>query len=120
MTPGDNTVRARWCIVRWSRFLELAMRDQILWYLLTGTTVLLAFGPAVPRAAELVRLHGAASVIENLVGPHKAAVEAATGLALVVEKSNAGKGLKDLIEGKCDAALASASIEATVAAARSA
>jgi phosphate transport system substrate-binding protein len=96
------------------------MRDQVLWYLLTAATVLLALGPAVPRAAELVRLHGAASVVENLVGPHKTAVEAATGLSLVVEKSNAGKGLKDLIEGKCDAALASASIEATVAAARSA
>ena len=71
-------------------------------------------------ALEVVRLHGASSVIEGLVQPHKATVEKATGLALAVEKSNAGKGLKDLVEGKCDASLASASIESTLAAARSA
>jgi phosphate transport system substrate-binding protein len=71
-------------------------------------------------AAAEVRLHGAASVIENLVLPGKAAVEKATGLSLRIEKSNAGKGLKDLIEGKCDASLASASIETTLAAARTA
>jgi phosphate transport system substrate-binding protein len=67
-----------------------------------------------------VRLRGAASVVESLVAPHRAAVEAATGLSLEVEKSNAGRGLRDLVEGRCDAALAAASLEATVAAARSA
>jgi phosphate transport system substrate-binding protein len=65
-------------------------------------------------------MHGAASVVDSLVKPHAAAVEAATGLRLEVDRSNAGKGLKDLVEGRCDVALASASLEATVDAARSA
>lgn len=72
-----------------------------------------------PRAAAL-RLHGAASVVDTLVAPHAAAVEQATGIPLAVERSNAGRGLLDLVEGKCDLALASASLEATIAAARTA
>jgi phosphate transport system substrate-binding protein len=67
-----------------------------------------------------VRLHGAASVVDSLAKPHAAAVEKATGLKLVIDRSNAGKGLRDLIEGKCDIAMASASLEATVEAARTA
>ncbi len=67
-----------------------------------------------------VRLHGAASAVDSLVAPHKAAVEKATGYALSVDKSNAGKGLIDLADGKCDAALASAGIETVVAAAKAA
>jgi phosphate transport system substrate-binding protein len=66
------------------------------------------------------RLHGAASVVDSLAKPHAAAVEKATGLTLVIDRSNAGKGLCDLVEGKCDIALASASLEATIEAARTA
>jgi phosphate transport system substrate-binding protein len=72
---------------------------------------------ATPRT---VRLHGAASVVDALVKPHAAAVEARTGLALAVSRSNAGQGLKELVEGRCELALVSASLEACVAAARSA
>lgn len=71
-------------------------------------------------AAENVKLSGAASVVDSLVEPHKDAVEKATGYQLIVDKSNAGKGLIDLINGKCDAAMTSASLEATVQAAKSA
>ena len=67
-----------------------------------------------------VQLNGAASVIDALVGPQRAAVESSTGVQMVVEKSNAGRGLKDLIEGRCDAALVSASLESCLEAARSA
>jgi phosphate transport system substrate-binding protein len=67
-----------------------------------------------------VRLHGAASVVDSLVRPHAEAVERRTGLALAVDRSNAGKGLRDLVEGRCDLALASASLETTIAAARAA
>lgn len=59
----------------------------------------------------VVRLYGAASVVDSLINPHKAAVEKATGLRLEIVKSNAGKGLIDLVDGKCDASLASASVE---------
>lgn len=71
-------------------------------------------------AAAPVRLHGAASVVDSVAKPHAAAVEKATGLKIVIDRSNAGKGLRDLVEGKCDVALASASLEATVDAARTA
>lgn len=70
--------------------------------------------------AETVRLHGAASVVDSLVGPNKARVEQATGHTLMIDKSNAGKGLIDLMDGKCDAALASAALPTVVAAAKAA
>jgi phosphate transport system substrate-binding protein len=73
---------------------------------------------SVPAGA--VRLHGAASVVDSVAKPHAAAVEKATGLKLVIDRSNAGRGLRDLVEGKCDIALASASLEATLEAARTA
>jgi len=73
-----------------------------------------------PALAEEVKLCGAASVVTDLVAPNQAAVEKATGYKLVVDKSNAGKGMIDLIDGNCDAAMASASLEATVAGARAA
>ncbi len=78
------------------------------------------FCQAQAALAEDVRLSGAASVVADLVAPHQVAVEKASGIKLLVDKSNAGKGLIDLIDGKCDAAMASASLEATVKAAKSA
>jgi phosphate transport system substrate-binding protein len=80
----------------------------------------LIFSQVQGALAEEVRLNGAASVVTELVAPHKDAVEKAIGYKLVVDKSNAGKGLIDLIDGKCDAAMASASLEATMAGAKSA
>lgn len=70
--------------------------------------------------AEEVKLAGAASVVTDLIAPYQKTVEQTTGINLVVDKSNAGKGLIDLIDGKCDAAMASASLDATVKAAASA
>jgi phosphate transport system substrate-binding protein len=80
----------------------------------------LIFGQAQAALAEDVKLNGAASVVTDLVAPHQSAVEKSTGMRLVVNKSNAGKGLIDLIDGNCDAAMASASLDATVQAAKSA
>jgi len=79
--------------------------------------------PSLDRArsvSRMLRLKGAASVVDSLVKPARAAVEKATGVSLVIDKSNAGKGLVDLIEGRCEAAMASASLEATLEAARQA
>jgi phosphate transport system substrate-binding protein len=75
---------------------------------------------ATPSWADTVRLHGAASVVDSLVSPNKVAVEKATGDTLVIDRSNAGKGLIDLVDGKADAALASAEIPTLVAAAKAA
>jgi phosphate transport system substrate-binding protein len=70
--------------------------------------------------AEDVKLNGAASVVTDLIAPHQQAVEKATGIKLIVNKSNAGKGLIDLVDGTCDAAMASASLDSIVNAAKSA
>ena len=80
----------------------------------------LTFCQVQAARAEDVKLCGAASVVTDLVAPHKDAVEKATGYKLVIDKSNAGKGLIDLLDGKCDAAMASASLAATVEGAKSA
>jgi phosphate transport system substrate-binding protein len=65
-----------------------------------------------------IKLFGAASTADRLIMPNKAAVEKKTGVALVVAPSNAAKGLVDLVDGKCDAALSAASLETTVQAAK--
>lgn len=82
--------------------------------------VLAMVSVATSAFGEEVRLHGAASMADQLVNPHKAAVEKATGYTLAVVVSNAGRGLIDLVEGKCDAAMASVALETTVKAAKAA
>lgn len=72
------------------------------------------------KAKPVVKLFGAASVVDSLIMPHKKAVEQATGYELLVVKSNAGKGLIDLVDGKCDASLASASVETVAKGAKAA
>ena len=74
----------------------------------------------VTGQAETVRLHGAASTVDSLIAPYKLDVEKITGHTLSIVKSNAGKGLIDLADGKCDAALASASLDTIVKAAKAA
>ena len=69
---------------------------------------------------EEVRLNGAATVADRIVIPYKSFVEQATGDTIVVVVNNAGKGLIDLVEGRCDASLSSATLETTVQAARAA
>jgi phosphate transport system substrate-binding protein len=93
---------------------------KISWLQGSILAVTMIFCMAQAALAEDVKLNGAASVVTDLVAPHRAEVEKATGYKLVIDKSNAGKGLIDLIDGKCDAAMASASLDATVKAAKSA
>lgn len=75
---------------------------------------------AAANAKPVVKLCGAASVVDSLIMPHKKAVEQATGYELLVVKSNAGQGLIDLADGKCDASLASASVETVAKGAKAA
>src|SRR5437016_4906425 len=83
-------------------------------------SAVMMFCQAQMALAEDVKLNGAASVVTDLVAPHQESVEMSTGIKLIVSKSNAGKGLIDLVDGTCDAAMASASLDATVKAAKSA
>ncbi len=71
------------------------------------------------RAAE-VRLNGATTVVDRLVNPYGARVEKATGHSLVVVGNATGKGLVDLVSGRCDAALASEPLDIAVIAAKAA
>lgn len=77
---------------------------------------LLAAG-AMPALADQVRLHGATTVIDRLVNPHKDAVQSGTGHTLEVVGNATGKGLVDLHEGRTDAALCSEPLDIAVAAA---
>jgi phosphate transport system substrate-binding protein len=91
------------------------MRNRLI--VASALLVLAAFVVSQAQAAE-VRLSGAASMVTGLIGPGKAAVEKATGDTVSVASSNAGKGLIDLVDGKCDASLASAEISTVVKAAQ--
>ncbi|SDI75615.1 substrate-binding domain-containing protein [Propionivibrio dicarboxylicus] len=75
-------------------------------------------GDRVAPPKEKVALCGAATVADRLVAPLKDAVEKTSGYTVGIAVSNAGKGLTDLVDGKCDAAMSSASLETTVQAAK--
>ncbi len=83
-------------------------------------TVFIVFSGFNIAAADEVRLNGAATVADRVVTPLKSAVEKATGDTIVVVVNNAGKGLIDLAEGRCDASMSSAALETTVQAAKAA
>jgi len=73
---------------------------------------------AATAPADEVRLNGATTVIDRLVAPHKDAVEKKTGHKLEIVGNGTGKGLVDLHEGRCDAALVSEPLEIAVSAAK--
>ena len=61
-------------------------------------------------AAEF-KLNGSTTVVGNIIGPNKAAIEQETGLTLVVTPNGSGNGLKDLAAGRADAAMISAPLK---------
>jgi phosphate transport system substrate-binding protein len=73
---------------------------------------------AAPVYAAEVRLHGATTTIDRLINPYKDAVEKKTGHKLELVGNGTGKGLADLMEGRCDASLSSEPIEIAIAAAK--
>ncbi len=68
--------------------------------------------------ADEVRLNGATTVVDRVVAPHKSAVEKKTGHKLDIVGNGTGKGLVDLIEGRCDAAMVSEPMEIALGAAK--
>ena len=85
-----------------------------------GAMTLIALTYGAPVLADDVRLHGATTVVDRLVSPHKAAVEKATGHTLTVVGNATGRGLADLADGKCDASLSSEPMNIAVEAAKAA
>lgn len=73
---------------------------------------------AGPVMAEEVRLHGSTTTVEEVVKPVLSAVEKATGYTISVIPKSSANGLIDLVEGRCDASITSASIEVTAKAAQ--
>ena len=77
-------------------------------------------GNGLSRFGQEVKLHGATTVVDRVVNPQKAAVEKATGLKLVVVGNATGRGLVDLVEGKCDVAMVSEPMDIAMEAAKTA
>jgi phosphate transport system substrate-binding protein len=86
----------------------------------TPLAALAAMVLAVPAHADQVRLHGATTVIDRVITPHKGEVEKTTGHTLEIVGNATGKGLVDLHEGRCDASLSSEPVEIAVQAAAAA
>jgi phosphate transport system substrate-binding protein len=82
------------------------------------TAALLACGAFTPSAwSDTVRLHGATTVLNVVVNPHRDAVQKATGHTLEIAGNATGKGLVDLSDGKADLAMVSEPLDIAVEAA---
>lgn len=57
--------------------------------------------------AETVKLHGSTTVQKRIMEPGKDALKKATGIDLELVGNGTGNGLEDLVNGKCDASMAS-------------
>lgn len=71
----------------------------------------------LPASADVVRLHGATTVMNVVVNPKREAVEKVTGHTLEIVGNATGKGLVDLATGNTDAAMVSEPLEIAVEAA---
>lgn len=89
------------------------MRKQV-------TVALLAALFSSAAFADTVKLHGATTVIDVVINPHRNAVQQATGHTLELVGNATGKGLVDLSEGNADASLVSEPLDIAVAAAQAA
>lgn len=72
---------------------------------------------AVPAADQAIRLHGSTAVIDRVTDPHWVAVAQQTGVAFDIIGNATGRGLVDLVSGRCDVALVSEPIGIAVQAA---
>jgi phosphate transport system substrate-binding protein len=67
--------------------------------------------------ADTVKLHGATTVIDVVINPHRNVVQQKTGHTLEIVGNATGRGLVDLSEGKADASLVSEPLDIAIAAA---
>jgi len=75
----------------------------------------LALGVVHAAQAETVKLHGSTTVQKRIMEPGKDALKKATGIDLVLVGNGTGNGLEDLVNGKCDASMASEELADAVA-----
>jgi len=68
------------------------------------------FAVAGTATAETVTIHGSSTTMGKIMSKIKEPFEKATGIELSLLANGSGAGAKDLIEGKCDASMASESL----------
>jgi len=81
------------------------MKKNILLSLFVAAMAVVVF--VSPVFADQVIMHGATTVIDRLITPHKDAVEKKTGHKLEIVGNGTGKGLVDLVEGRAETSLCS-------------
>lgn len=91
-------------------FVKAAVSLGMMFFLLA-----VSFASAGDVSAEEVKLHGSTTVQKRIMEPGKDALEKATGVKLVLVGNGTGNGLEDLVNGKCDASMASEELEDAVA-----
>ena len=88
---------------------------------LVASAALFASATFAPAAwSDTVRLHGATTVQNVVVNPHREAVQKTTGHTLEIVGNATGKGLVDLADGRADLAMVSEPLEIAVEAAAAA
>jgi phosphate transport system substrate-binding protein len=84
--------------------------------LVSAAALAAAMAPAFVHA-DTVKLAGATTVVNVVVNPYRATVERVTGHTLEINGNATGKGMVDLSDNKCDAAMVSEPMDIAVAAA---
>ncbi|RJQ22829.1 MAG: extracellular solute-binding protein [Nitrospiraceae bacterium] len=83
--------------------------------LLVFIAVLTIILTAITAWGEVVMLHGSTTVQKRIMEPGKEALEKATGIKVELVGNGTGNGLEDLVNGKCDAGMASEELADAVA-----
>ncbi|MGD0884028.1 MAG: substrate-binding domain-containing protein [Thermodesulfovibrionales bacterium] len=68
------------------------------------------FAVSGTATAETVTIHGSSTTMGKIISKIKEPFEKATGIELSLLANGSGAGAKDLLEGKCDASMASESL----------
>lgn len=88
--------------------------------LFTAAAALLLAGFTPQALADTIKLHGATTVVNVVVNPHRATVEKSTGHTLEIVGNATGKGLVDLSEARADVSMSSEPLDIAVSAAETA
>lgn len=64
--------------------------------------------------AASVEVHGSTTVANNILLPHQSKIEADSGVSLSIVANGSSRGINDLVSGKADMAMISATLETTV------
>lgn len=73
-------------------------------------TMALVASLSLNAAAETIRLNGSSTVTKSVMAKIQEPFKKATGIDLALTGNGSGNGAKDLLEGRCDAAMSSESI----------